>query len=304
MNGGFFRLSDRFFVFIFNKAQSANFIGISISIMAFYNPSFKPIPEKTARRVKTLFGKSNMYLRLGNQVDELFTDLFSQDRIMADTSTCESVCLLFLISAIQYEEELPDLRFIKALSGRMEIKYALHLPEDYPSIDAVWLSGFRQQLLSSPIDLHSFQEFLDRLKKIGLLCQNPEKSSDAKIVLKTIMIASLVERVVEAMYLLLEKLAIENYEWLRSIILPQWYERYSRTKGIMLWPDFKNNWRSLPQAIGQDLHYLLDKIDKSPVHITEGLSTVLILRQSWEDLYEAMETNNFQSLTFKANPGE
>ncbi len=264
------------------------------SAMPSYSPSFKPIPDKTARRVRTLFGKSNLYLRLGNQVSELFANLFTEDRFMLDSSNSESICLFFLISAIQYEEELPDLRFIEALSGRMEIKYALHLPEDYSNIDAVWLSGFRQQLLSNPIDVHSFQLLLDRLKNLGFLCQNSEKSTDAKIVLKTIMIASLIERVVESMYLLLEKLAIEDYEWLRSITLPQWYERYSRTKSIMLWPDFNNNWRALSQAIGQDLHYLLEKIEKSPIHFTEGLPTELVLRQAWEDLYQVLESDNFQ----------
>lgn len=259
--------------------------------MAEYHSVFTPIPEKTSRRAKTSFGNGNIYLSIGDQIDDLFTGIFRQNGVVKDPSWIESVSLFFLITAVQYEEQLPDLRFIEAIPGRIEIKYALHLSSDYPDFDSIWLSGFRQQILSSPADLQSFQELLDRLKNLGLFCRAPDSSIDGMNVLKTVTIASLTERVVQAMYLLLEKLAIEDSSWLRSIILPHWYERYNRSKPIKLWPDFSNEWRAVPQAIGQDLRYLIDKIDKSPISINEGLPTLLVLKQAWEDLSQATGPN-------------
>jgi len=255
-------------------------------------PPFLPIPEKIARRARAMFGNRNIYLTIGNPIDELFSDLFSEiSWSKNDGSPLESKYLLSLISAIQYEEELPDLQFIEALRARIDIKYALHLPENYPGLDFVWLSGLRKQLSAAPQKMESFQKFLDRLKYMGLFCRNDGKPYDAETVIKTLMISSLMERVVQSMYMLLEELAIEDANWLRSIILPQWYERYNRNRPIIFWPNFNNNWRAFPQAIGKDLQYLIEKIDKPPINISEGLPTVLILKQAWDDLYQAMDQN-------------
>jgi hypothetical protein len=139
-------------------------------------------------------------------------------------------------------------------------------------------------LLSDPLDIKIFQELLDRLSVRGLFCAKPGKRIGASEVLRTICIASQIEKVVDAMFSTLEELAIEEPHWLRGIARPHWYERYNRKRSILSWPDPEGDWRSLPNEIGCDIRYLLDQIAKSPLGTLKALPEVLELIGAWEDL--------------------
>jgi hypothetical protein len=67
----------------------------------------------------------------------------------------------------------------------------------------------------------------------------------------------------EAMRITLEALATRQPEWLRTVTLPHWYERYNQVFSMSLLPHSKKEQEDLAQAIGMDARYLHEKIEGS-----------------------------------------
>lgn len=254
--------------------------------MAFYHLNYPPIPESTAKTARSLFGKGNIYLTIGDQLDVLLENLISKERSLLDPRVGETYCLYILITAIQFEEKLTDFRLVEALPRRVDILYALHLPEQYPPINPLTLCEFRQHMLSDSTDLNSFQVLLDRLNILGMFCTQLLKKVEAVEVLKTLVIGGYLEQVVETFYDVLARIVVENPEWLRKITLPHWYERYNRKNPLAIWPEVNGDWRVVPQDFGRDIQYLLDEIVKSPTGMITISPQILKLKRTWEVLSE------------------
>lgn len=256
--------------------------------MPYYDINYPPIPETTANLARSIFGKGNIYLTVGDQLDRLLENFIPKGRSLLDSRVGNTYCQLLLITAVQYEEQLTDRRLVEALPHRADILYALHLPEHYPEINPLTLCEFRQHLLSENADLMSFQLLLDRLASLGMFCLRAGQKVEAAKVLKALAISSHLEQVIDAFYAVLEKLAVENPEWLRRITLPHWYERYNRKNLLIVWPELEADWQVLPQDIGIDIHYLLEEIVKSPAGKISISPEVLKLKHTWEVLSEVM----------------
>lgn len=197
------------------------------SCMEFYPISYPQLPETTASKARAVHGNGNMYITLGNNLEHILENLIPTERLMLDPQVGRTYCLLILITAIQYEEELTDRQFANALPERIDIKYALHLPISYPGIDPQTLCEFRQHLLEDPLDLESFQELLERLSSLGMYYRKPEKSVKADTVLITLLMGGILERAIEDFSRVIEKLAVENPAGLGSITISHWLKQYS-----------------------------------------------------------------------------
>ena len=78
-------------------------------------------------------------------------------------------------------------------------------------------------------------------------------------------------------------------KWVRSIILPHWYERYGQTPKIPGQAAGMTAQDTFAQSVGLDGAYLLRAI--SEVHCPElaNLPDVLALRQVWNEQYDLVE---------------
>ncbi len=180
------------------------------------------------------------------------------DRKLVETNT-----RIALITAFQYAEELTDNQAVEAVRSRENMKYALHLPMDYPSLDPRALCKFRQQLFHDPSDLHTFQTLVDKLAEFGLLNRKQENALLACVLLEKICTSTRIEKLVETMDRALENLAIYHADWLRTVALPLWYERYSRRSKLPYWPNGKGEWKTRTLEIGSDMQYLLKEVEKA-----------------------------------------
>src|ERR1043165_986224 len=101
------------------------------------------IPENTIRAARASYGKGNVYLRLGDQLDELISNIDSA--LLRLRSDGYAAPLLGALTLIQYVEDLTDVEFTESLHRRVDLRYALHLPTPGPRLDPFTLCLFRQR---------------------------------------------------------------------------------------------------------------------------------------------------------------
>jgi transposase len=222
--------------------------------------SFPPLPADTLCAVKSVFHIENLYLVIGDQLDPLFGDL-NPDELDAFSARPAGVPFtLAMLTIFQFAEDLPDHQAAMAVRTRMDWKYALHLPMDYPGIDHSELREFRQWLRLDPGGQRVFQRMLTRLARLGLLGSKDKRRAYVDDVLKAVDILSRVEELAEAMSLALEALAARQPDWLRAISLPHWYGRYGPKLATLYRSSCKEEHEALARGIGADISYLLEAI--------------------------------------------
>jgi transposase len=245
-----------------------------------------PIPDDTAKAARNLFGEGNIYIRLGEHLNELFIGIGQMKMEIHGERSAEAIARYAVMTAFQYAEELTDYQMVEAIRSRADLKYALHLPVNYPGFDPLALCEFHQRLYTDPSSRLTYQELVDRLTEFGLLKAKEGQTLLVLHMLEAICTSTRRQRVVEAMYQALEALTITNTEWLRQITLPHWYERYSRRKRITFWLNGKGEWITMTQKIGTDIQYLLGEIDRSHQPAITSLREVQLLRKVCEEHFE------------------
>jgi transposase len=228
--------------------------------MPIQSTPFPPLPRDTASAAEAAFGNGNIYLIIGDRMEHLLAAVALAD-LAAPMAEPAAALTLALVTAFQFAENLPDRRAAEAVRTRLDWKYALHLPLDGPAFDDRALCEFRKHTLHDPAARRAFQQMLDRLAEIGLLRHVDNQRIEAAEVLTAVCLASRLERLAEAMRIALEVLAVRQPEWLRTVTLPHWYERYNQVLFTYPLPCTRKEQEDLTQAIGADALYLLEKID-------------------------------------------
>jgi hypothetical protein len=254
--------------------------------MLFHPFPFPPVPGDTALAAKTMFGEGNAYMRLGEHINELFPLLSSMIHEIAGEKPRPTNILPSMLVAFQFAEELTDRQMLDALRNRVDLKYALHLPMNYPALPPDVLCECRKQLRFDPARREAFQILLDGIARFGLLQSDRERPSSALEVIDEVCASNRLDIVVEAMLQALESMAIANTEWLRHVARPHWYVRYNRRSKIHLWPNNRETWEAGVLAIGADIRYLLAEIDKSKLSILTSLPEVQLLKQAWQEQFD------------------
>lgn len=254
--------------------------------MPVYPIKLPPIPDDTARAVRTLYGEGNIYIRLGEHLNELLLGIGPLKGGIHGERSAEANARYAIMTAFQYAEELTDYQMVEAIRSRADLKYALHLPVNYPGFDPMALCEFHQRLYADPSNQLIYQELVDRLTVFGLLMIKEGQTLPVLHMLEAICTSTRRQKVVEAMYQALEVLTLTDPEWLRQIALPHWYERYSRRKRITFWPNGKGEWLTMTHEIGADINYLLGEIDRSHQPAITSLREIQLLRQACEEHFE------------------
>lgn len=262
--------------------------GISDKPMSSRLITYPAIPQDTLQAASSLYGKGNVYLKLGDHLDELLLDLIPPDmkpcRIRSKSLT--TTLRYAMLTIFQFTEELADQQILEALRNRVELKYAVHLPMNSPRYDSGALCEFRQELFADPVGREIFQRLLNRLVDFGFFAPVQDRPMDALQLLTTVCMVNLLDEVIEAMHRVLESLACTDPDWLRQIALPYWYERYRRGRR---WPRVSfssEKWNTRLQQIAADIQYLLGEIDKSHDQSLVSLQEIQKIRWIWKEHYE------------------
>ena len=246
--------------------------------------SFPALPAETARAVEAVFGKGNIYLTIGDQIEPLLADVNLGDLDPAGEASMTLRTILALVTVFQFAENLPDRRAAEALRSRLDWKYALHLPLNYPGFEPVTLCDFRKSLVHDSAARQALQQIFDRLAAVGLL-RNGDQQSDVVQVLSAVCCLSCLERMVEAMAMALEALATYQPEWLRTVARPHWYERYYGALSTSALPHLPQDQQALAQAFGADAWHLLEAIERANAALAR-MPEAQNLRRIWHQQFD------------------
>jgi len=218
---------------------------------------YEPLPTETARAARSIFNLGNLYLIIGDQLDQLLseTDLAKLDP--TSNYPLSLVCLDALVTIFQFAEGLPDRVAADATRTRMDWKYALHLPINYPGLMPESLCCFRKRLWRNPDGQVVFEQIANRIAATGLLSKREIPVLEARVVLRAVCTITRLDQLAQAFSQALESLAAWQPESLRAIALPHWYIRYDHLSLSESIPSSEGEQAALAQALGSDAQHLL-----------------------------------------------
>jgi hypothetical protein len=270
--------------------------------MALPQHPFPPVPESTFLAATALYGKGNLYIRLGDCMDELLGGQLPAD----NSATFKSHILPALLTVFQYLEELTNDQVLDAVRNRLDLKYILRLPMTAPTMTPKNICEYHRAQFMQPEHQRIMQILLDRLAEDSYLSQEDGQPLTADKVLATICTMCQLDEVTKAMHQALETLAVVHPEWLRQITLPYWYDRYNRGSRLtpLSYSDPKWNARAI-EVVG-DIKYLLQAIDQLSDPLVADLPEIKRIRQIMGEqflvcLYEPEQRGCFQRMVKKCN---
>jgi len=250
--------------------------------------TFPPIPLETAKAAQAIFGRSNFYLVVGDQANDLFAGLLLADSTKSVWGSDRLQAMFYLITIFQFTETLPDHLVADALRERVEWKYALHLPLSYLSLDAAEFCKFRQWLRASQAARQNLQTLLLRLsEETGFICRLPGDLEADQVISEVCRISRL-GKIWEGLSQALEVLATRQPDWLLSNSLPHWYERYKHGARNLNVSAGSLVGHELARGIGADGYYLLEAISKSGHPELAEMKEVRTLGRVWLDEFDRL----------------
>lgn len=250
-----------------------------MTLQARYIPD---VPEETARVARSAFRKGNRYMQMRDELgtmyqDEQFADLYPNVGQLA-----EAPWRLALVTVMQFAENLTDRQAADAVRGRIDWKYALSLELTNEGFDFSILSEFRTRLLSQGAEARLFDVMLANFQDRGLLKARGKQRTDSTHILASVRELNRLEFVGETLRAALNELATVAPDWLKTLVPPEWFTRYSRPFSEYRLPPKDPERLEFAEQIGRDGIYLLTHIyaETTPVELRQ-LPQVEILRRVW-----------------------
>ena len=193
------------------------------------------IPEETRKIAQAAFPKGNVYLWMGDELGDLYSDSLFIDLYPVRGQPSLSPGRLALVTVMQFMEGLTDRQAAEAVRGRIDWKYALGLELADPGFDFSVLSEFRQRLLEGQKEQALLDVLLDELKNRKWIKERSKQRTDSTHVIASVRQLNRLEMVGETMRRALNELAAADPEWLGRIAPVEWFQRYGpRMDGIRL----------------------------------------------------------------------
>jgi|RhiMethySRZTD1v2_1073278.scaffolds.fasta_scaffold10405_2 transposase-like protein DUF772 len=243
---------------------------------------FPLIPASTFRAARALYGRGNLYLRLGDRLNHLVSKL--DPGITSLYWNDDKTGLLTLLTVIQYVEKLTDEQMAESIQRRMELRYALHLNTPSPRLDPRSLCAFRMKAISDPQYRCLFKEMFKQIYP-EITSTAMKEEPNINDVIHSICQNEVHATLVEAMLCSMEALSATHFHWLRQIALPHWYQRYSRSI-ISLDASFRKQ-EFTREDIQGDIQHLLYEIRRSNLPEIIEMPETKRLNRIWEQLTDA-----------------
>ena len=170
-------------------------------------PQMMNAPENSvATRMPDFLSPTEPYRVIAEEIAPLFSDDDFADLYGVRGPIPVSPKMLALVTLFQFMEKLPDRQAAQMVKMRLDWKYALGLPLDYPGFHFCLLSEFRIRLLASAKAALVFDRVLELLKQRGLVRARGKQRLDATHVLGSVRMLSRVEMVTESLRKAVEEL--------------------------------------------------------------------------------------------------
>lgn len=246
---------------------------------------FPPLPADTARAAEAAFGRDHPHLKIGRELDAVLADFELPAPVSRDAMLADTFGLFSLASVLQSWEDLTDHQLVDAVRNRLDLKYALHLPLDFPGFESLALCSFRRRVLANPAGKEAFQELVNRLKVFA--GDQKKRQADAEQIITALCLLSRAEIIVETMGNALEAVAAYDPHWLLSNALPHWYKLYYQKPGPQQIPRETQEIETLLQTIGKDGQHLLETFAGSTANGSRQLPEIQSLRREWERQFQS-----------------
>jgi transposase len=136
--------------------------------MSLQPRSVPEVPEETRRVAQAAFPHGNVYLRMRDELGELYADALFADLFPERGQPAKAPGRLALITVMQFAEGLSDRQAADAVRARIDWKYALGLELTDAGFDYSILSEFRERLLAGQKEQELLDLFAARVEAPGL----------------------------------------------------------------------------------------------------------------------------------------
>lgn len=219
-----------------------------------------PLPVDTAQAAQSVFGREHPYLKLGEALELIVRGLTIPSSHLSDAFISNTLYPYAFVTALQYWEYLTDRQMAEATRTRLDMKYALHLPLNFPGIEASTLCEFRKHVLADVKALEVLEAIVQQLTGYAHL---DKPILEARTMVAEICLPSRAEAIQECMRMAIEAVASRNPVWLKVHTLPHWYRRYHLKSGTQKPPREPAEVRILIESVGNDGRLLLKMIHDS-----------------------------------------
>ncbi len=216
-----------------------------------------PVPQDTARVAQALFPKGHPYLRLADEVGDLFSDELFAPLFPTHGQPALAPWRLALVTILQFAEGLSDLQAAHALRTRIDWTYVARLELTDRGFDGSVLSEFRGRLLDGAAETLLLDRLLLWCRERKLLRVRGRQRTDSTPVLAAVRALNRVELVGETMRHALNSLAVVAPAWVQEVSQPEWIERYARRAEETRLPAGQEAREALALASGADGYALL-----------------------------------------------
>lgn len=240
------------------------------------------IPEETRRVARAAFRKGNVYIRMRDELGELYQDEQFAKLFSSEGRPAIAAWRLAWVTVLQFAEGLSDRQAADAVRGRIDWKYVLGLTLTDEGFDYSVLSEYRQRLIAGGQEQVLLERLLEVLQEKGLLKTRTQARTDSTQVLASVRQLNRVEILGETMRQALNDIAEVAPEWLQALAPADWYRRYGRRFEQIRLPKTKTEREALMQTIGQDGRTLLSAVYAETQQIQlRMLESVERLRRVW-----------------------
>ena len=220
------------------------------------------IPEDTKRIAQAVFKKGNIYLKIADQLGQLYQDQEWIDLYRNDGGHgAISPARLALITIFQFLEGLTDRQAAEAVRARIDWKYVLGLELTDEGFDFSVLSEWRKRLIDNQKSERLLEIMLTYLSQENLLKQRGKQRTDSTHILAAIRQLNRLECVGETMRKALNDLAYFAPDWLKAKVNQDWFTLYNFKFEKYRFPKEKEEKEALAIRIGEDGYYLLNLVE-------------------------------------------
>jgi len=245
-----------------------------------------PIPEETQRVARAAFPDGNIYLRLRDDLGEVYKDEQFVVLFAHEGQPAESPGRLALITVMQFAEGLSDRQAADAVRSRIDWKYALGLELSDPGFHYSVLSEFRGRLVQGQQEAKLLDILVETFKQHGWLKARGKQRTDSTHVLAAVRVVNRLELVGETLRQALNELASVAPEWLQGAAKAEWFSRYARRFDSIRFPKGQAEREQWMETIGADGVVLLEAIRAAKEReALRQVHAVEVLRQVWVQQY-------------------
>ncbi len=225
--------------------------------MSMHPQPIPAIPEETVRIAQAVLPKSNVWMRMQDELGKLYEDEDFADLFPSRGQGAQAPWRLALVTIMQYGEGLTDRQAADAVCTRIDWKYALSLKMTDSGFDFSVLSEFRARLLAHGAERRLFDLLLEQCRERGWIKARGKQRIDSTHVLAAIRTLGRLECVGETMRHTLHVLAEVAPSWVLEHMDPLWAQRYEKRFSDFRLPNEEKKRVELAETIGADGRRLL-----------------------------------------------